>query len=214
MNRFQSRNNGINGTNATTSVNQRTDRTTRMLLAIVCVFLFTELPQGIIAVMSGMFSEEFRSHIYNNLGDILDLLSLCNALASFVIYCTMSAQFRNEFRRVFLPTTQRVKCWRELFILTRRRNVNKNTKEMKQKESFCCDESYGQVEERKQSRTNSPLIRPSIIMNNFLVVCRRQLKEEKTTQSFEVFQCRATPISIDPRQIICEKCRHSKQVVK
>lgn len=45
--------------------------------------------------MSGMFSEEFRSHIYNNLGDILDLLSLCNALASFVIYCTMSAQFRN-----------------------------------------------------------------------------------------------------------------------
>jgi len=45
--------------------------------------------------MSGMFSEEFRSHIYNNLGDILDLLSLCNALASFIIYCSMSAQFRN-----------------------------------------------------------------------------------------------------------------------
>ena len=44
--------------------------------------------------MSGMFSEEFRSHIYNNLGDVLDLLSLCNALSTFAIYCCMSAQFR------------------------------------------------------------------------------------------------------------------------
>lgn len=96
---------------------QRPDRTTRMLLAIVCVFLVTELPQGIMAVMSGMFSEEFRSHIYNNLGDILDLLSLCNALSTFTIYCTMSAQFRNEFRRVFVPTTRRVKSWRHRLLL-------------------------------------------------------------------------------------------------
>uniref|UniRef100_A0A914SDU3 Uncharacterized protein n=1 Tax=Parascaris equorum TaxID=6256 RepID=A0A914SDU3_PAREQ len=54
---------------------ERTDRTTHMLLAIVFVFLVAELPQGVMAVLSGMFSEEFRRHIYNNLGDILDLLS-------------------------------------------------------------------------------------------------------------------------------------------
>uniref|UniRef100_A0A914MX87 G-protein coupled receptors family 1 profile domain-containing protein n=3 Tax=Meloidogyne TaxID=189290 RepID=A0A914MX87_MELIC len=152
------------GVNATTASVHRTDRTTRMLLAIVCVFLVTELPQGIIAVMSGMFSEEFRSHIYNNLGDILDLLSLCNALASFIIYCSMSAQFRNEFRRVFLPTTQRVKCWRQLLVLTRRRKRNdvENIKfERRQESGGGCEESDGLVEEQEQNNTTtkSPLLR-------------------------------------------------------
>lgn len=66
-----------------------------MLLIIVVVFLITEMPQGVMAVLSGMFSEEFRRHIYNNLGDILDLLSLCNACTTFIIYCSMSTQFRN-----------------------------------------------------------------------------------------------------------------------
>uniref|UniRef100_A0A915BM76 G-protein coupled receptors family 1 profile domain-containing protein n=1 Tax=Parascaris univalens TaxID=6257 RepID=A0A915BM76_PARUN len=84
---------------------ERTDRTTHMLLAIVFVFLVAELPQGVMAVLSGMFSEEFRRHIYNNLGDILDLLSLCSACTTFIIYCSMSGQFRNEFRRVFLPSS-------------------------------------------------------------------------------------------------------------
>ena len=98
--------------------------------------------------MSGMFSEEFRSHIYNNLGDILDLLSLCNALSTFATYCCMSAQFRKvlpdtqlffqsqkhlkEFRRVFLPTTRRVKCWRRLLLWTGRRtaaNGNSNAEQ-------------------------------------------------------------------------------------
>ncbi|CAJ0582728.1 unnamed protein product, partial [Mesorhabditis spiculigera] len=84
---------------------ERTDRTTQMLLAIVFVLLVTELPQGVMAILSGIFSEEFRENIYNNVGDFLDLLSLCGACTSFIIYCTMSGQFRNEFRRVFLPTT-------------------------------------------------------------------------------------------------------------
>uniref|UniRef100_A0A914HGY4 G-protein coupled receptors family 1 profile domain-containing protein n=1 Tax=Globodera rostochiensis TaxID=31243 RepID=A0A914HGY4_GLORO len=94
----------------------RTDRTTRMLLAIVCVFLITELPQGVMAVLNGMFSEEFHYNIYNRVGDILDLLSLCNACTSFIIYCTMSAQFRNEFRRVFLPAYGRMKCWQRFVV--------------------------------------------------------------------------------------------------
>ena len=41
-----------------------------MLLTIVCVFIITEIPQGIMNVLSGMFSEEFRYNIYNNVGDM------------------------------------------------------------------------------------------------------------------------------------------------
>ncbi|VDK86639.1 unnamed protein product [Litomosoides sigmodontis] len=85
------------------SVTYRADRTTRMLLTILCVFLITELPQGIMMVLSGILPEAFRRHIYNSLGDLLDLLSLCNACTTFVIYCTISEQFRNEFKQVFLP---------------------------------------------------------------------------------------------------------------
>ncbi|CAI4224794.1 unnamed protein product [Auanema sp. JU1783] len=82
---------------------ERADRTTHMLLAIVVVMLVTEMPQGIMALLSGLFSEQFRTHIYNKIGDVLDLLSLCGACMSFIIYCSMSGQFRNEFKRVFLP---------------------------------------------------------------------------------------------------------------
>uniref|UniRef100_A0A8R1HKG5 G_PROTEIN_RECEP_F1_2 domain-containing protein n=1 Tax=Caenorhabditis japonica TaxID=281687 RepID=A0A8R1HKG5_CAEJA len=89
---------------------ERVDRTTHMLLAIVAVMLMTELPQGIMAVLSGMLSAEFRISIYNNLGDILDLFSLCGSCCSFIIYCSMSGQFRNEFHRVFVPT--KLKCLR------------------------------------------------------------------------------------------------------
>ncbi|CAG9537335.1 unnamed protein product [Cercopithifilaria johnstoni] len=89
-------------TKANTSI-YRADRTTHMLLTILCVFLITELPQGIMMVLSGILPEEFRRHIYNRLGDLLDLLSLCNACTTFVIYCSMSEQFRNEFKEIFLP---------------------------------------------------------------------------------------------------------------
>ncbi|GMR60120.1 hypothetical protein PMAYCL1PPCAC_30315 [Pristionchus mayeri] len=87
----------------TTTRGERTDRTTHMLLAIVAVLLITELPQGVMAVLSGVFSEEFRIHVYNSLGDLLDLLSLCGACTSFIIYCIMSGQFRHEFCRIFVP---------------------------------------------------------------------------------------------------------------
>uniref|UniRef100_A0AC35TJC4 G_PROTEIN_RECEP_F1_2 domain-containing protein n=1 Tax=Rhabditophanes sp. KR3021 TaxID=114890 RepID=A0AC35TJC4_9BILA len=79
----------------------KTDRTTRMLLSIVALVLITEAPQGMMAVCSGLFSEEFRLHIYNNLGDILDLMSLLSSCSTFLVYCCMSGQFRNEFKRVF-----------------------------------------------------------------------------------------------------------------
>ncbi|VDM08196.1 unnamed protein product [Wuchereria bancrofti] len=99
-NRGQSK---IDTAKTNTSIVYRADRTTRMLLTILCVFLITELPQGIMMVLSGILPEAFRRHIYNSLGDLLDLLSLCNSCTTFVIYCSMSEQFRNEFKQVFLP---------------------------------------------------------------------------------------------------------------
>ncbi|EJW84693.1 hypothetical protein WUBG_04397 [Wuchereria bancrofti] len=88
-NRGQSK---IDTAKTNTSIVYRADRTTRMLLTILCVFLITELPQGIMMVLSGILPEAFRRHIYNSLGDLLDLLSLCNSCTTFVIYCSMRIQ--------------------------------------------------------------------------------------------------------------------------
>uniref|UniRef100_A0A0N5B5M1 G_PROTEIN_RECEP_F1_2 domain-containing protein n=1 Tax=Strongyloides papillosus TaxID=174720 RepID=A0A0N5B5M1_STREA len=144
--------------------NAKTDRTTRMLLTIVCVFLITEIPQGVMAVLTGIFSDEFRIHIYNSFGDFLDLMALCNACTTFIIYCTMSSQFRTEFQKVFmpeklnnackLPWTKRNRSQAVPFNDNRYRNMLKN----RTKSIDRC--------EINESLANTNLLPPSIVIEN------------------------------------------------
>lgn len=76
------------------------NRTTGMLLAVVVMFLITELPQGILTLI--VISEpEWELKVYNKLGDVLDIVALCNNAVNFVLYCSMSKQFRDTFVRIF-----------------------------------------------------------------------------------------------------------------
>ena len=79
---------------------QEHNRTTRMLLAIVALFLLSELPQGILT-LCGIFIADFFSDVYWPLGDLLDIMALLNNSINFILYCTMSRQFRTTFARVF-----------------------------------------------------------------------------------------------------------------
>lgn len=81
----------------------KSDRTTLMLVVILLVFLLTELPQGVVAVLSGIFLRDVQHYIYDNIGDILDLLSLINSSVNFFLYCSMSAKYRQVFWQVLLP---------------------------------------------------------------------------------------------------------------
>lgn len=47
---------------------KQTDRTTRMLLAVLLLFLITELPQAILGLLSAA-SEEFYMNCYQKLGE-------------------------------------------------------------------------------------------------------------------------------------------------
>ena len=76
------------------------NRTTAMLLAIVGLFLLTELPQGILTLCS-IFIADFFGDVYVPLGDILDIAALLNNSINFVLYCSMSRQFRDTFMDVF-----------------------------------------------------------------------------------------------------------------
>lgn len=79
----------------------RTNRTTRMLVVVVVLFVVTETPQGILQLLGGMV-DGFFDHIYMPLGDVMDTLALFNNGINFVLYCSMSKQFRDTFIKIFL----------------------------------------------------------------------------------------------------------------
>ncbi|XP_043220574.1 G-protein coupled receptor dmsr-1-like [Amphibalanus amphitrite] len=78
-------------------------RTTRMLLAVLLLFLATELPQGVLSLLSGVLGKGFHDQCYNKLGDLMDILALVNSSMNFIFYCSMSSQFRMTFSSLFRP---------------------------------------------------------------------------------------------------------------
>ncbi|XP_075218212.1 myosuppressin receptor 1 [Lycorma delicatula] len=82
---------------------RQTDRTTRMLLAVLLLFLITEFPQGILGLLSVILGETFFTECYQNLGEVMDILALFNSAINFILYCAMSRQFRTTFSVLFRP---------------------------------------------------------------------------------------------------------------
>ncbi|XP_064598744.1 G-protein coupled receptor dmsr-1-like [Liolophura sinensis] len=75
-------------------------RTTKMLLAVIVLFLITEFPQGVLVILSAVIPHFFET-IYLPLGDAMDIVALINNSVNFVLYCTMSAQFRQTFLKLY-----------------------------------------------------------------------------------------------------------------
>ena len=80
------------------------NRTTAMLVAVVLFFVATELPQGVITLLSGIDERIFEG-VYVPLGDVWDILVLVNSAVNFVLYCTMSRQYRETFSEIFFTRT-------------------------------------------------------------------------------------------------------------
>ena len=58
------------------------------------------MPQGVINLLSGVLPG-FVNEVYMALGDLLDILALINNGINFILYCSMSKQFRDTFVSVF-----------------------------------------------------------------------------------------------------------------
>jgi hypothetical protein len=82
---------------------KQADRTTRMLIAVLLLFLITEFPQGIMGLFSALLHHHFYTYCYQKLGDLMDFLALLNSSINFILYCTMSRQFRETFTQIFIP---------------------------------------------------------------------------------------------------------------
>ncbi|XP_071089901.1 G-protein coupled receptor dmsr-1-like [Haliotis cracherodii] len=94
------------------------NRTTGMLLAVVALFMITELPQGLLSLMN-IFIPCFQDMVYNRLGDLLDIMALLNNSINFVLYCTMSKQFRDTFMEVFCKVcTKNKPGWLKLKVVS------------------------------------------------------------------------------------------------
>ncbi|WKY00536.1 hypothetical protein Q1695_014962 [Nippostrongylus brasiliensis] len=79
------------------------DKTTLMLIIMLVVFLCTELPQGLLAILSALYPTHVHTMVYLNVGEMLDLLSLVNCLTSFVLYCCMSSTYRATVYHLLMP---------------------------------------------------------------------------------------------------------------
>ena len=77
-------------------------RTTAMLVVVIVLFLITELPQGILAFCSGLLPGFFEVY-YVPLGDVMDIVALINNGINFILYCSMSKQFRDTFLQLLCP---------------------------------------------------------------------------------------------------------------
>uniref|UniRef100_A0AC35ETM5 G-protein coupled receptors family 1 profile domain-containing protein n=1 Tax=Panagrolaimus sp. PS1159 TaxID=55785 RepID=A0AC35ETM5_9BILA len=85
---------------ATKKAERKTDRTTHTLIVLMTVFIVTEFPQGVLAVLNGMYPNDIHQFVYLSLGEILDLLSLINCCACVVVYPLMSSLYRDTCRGI------------------------------------------------------------------------------------------------------------------
>jgi hypothetical protein len=77
------------------------DRTTKMLVAVLIMFLITEFPQGIFAFMIGIKGKYLFLECYQLFGEMMDILALLNGAISFILYCFMNKMFRRTFGQLF-----------------------------------------------------------------------------------------------------------------
>lgn len=70
----------------------------------MAIFQVTELPQGIVAVLNGVYTNDVYNYIYSSFGDLLDLLSLINCYVGFIAYGFVCSKYRQTFIMLVIQT--------------------------------------------------------------------------------------------------------------
>lgn len=90
-----------NGKRKPTKSERRADRTTKMLVAVLLLFLIAEFPQGIFSLFIGMEGKILFLGCYQHYSHIMDILALLNGAINFILYCCMNRLFRTTFGQLF-----------------------------------------------------------------------------------------------------------------
>ncbi|XP_023014928.1 G-protein coupled receptor dmsr-1 [Leptinotarsa decemlineata] len=86
-----------------TKSERRADRTTKMLIAVLLLFLVTEFPQGLFAFFIGLKGKDLFLTCYQHYGEVMDMMALVNGSINFILYCCMNRMFRSTFGQLFKP---------------------------------------------------------------------------------------------------------------
>ncbi|CAD5215561.1 unnamed protein product [Bursaphelenchus xylophilus] len=86
---------------------QNYDRTTFTLIVMLTAFLLTELPQGMLTMLNGVYTNDVHTVIYMNLANVLDVLSLINCYVGFIAYCFLCSKYRQTFMMMILTTMEK-----------------------------------------------------------------------------------------------------------
>ena len=78
----------------------------------------TELPQGVLTILNGIFTNDVHTVFYMNLANLLDLLSLINCYVGFIAYCFLCTKYQQTFAVMIFT-------WLELLIVYVDKNFNK-----------------------------------------------------------------------------------------
>lgn len=87
---------------------------TKMLVTVSLLCAAVELPHGIINLLTAIFGQEFGTEVYDNLGDLFEMLTLLYSSVNFVLYCAMSTEFQRTFRQLFLTPIRDAFAYRVL----------------------------------------------------------------------------------------------------
>lgn len=74
---------------------------TKMLVAVALLCASVELPHSIINLMTAIFGQRFATEVYDNLGDIFEMLTLLYSSVNFILYCLISVEYQKAFIALF-----------------------------------------------------------------------------------------------------------------
>ena len=77
--------------------NKEQNRITLMLVVVVVCAVASETPNGVMSLISAL-DHVFLQCVYRKIGEIFDVIAIINMSLNFMIYCSMSKQFRDTFK--------------------------------------------------------------------------------------------------------------------
>ncbi|EFP05304.1 hypothetical protein CRE_27277 [Caenorhabditis remanei] len=85
------------------SMKSSIDNSSRMLQAILIMFLFVKTPQALLLIFNYLFMMDYYILIAPITTQFVEVLDVANSSTSFIFYCIMSSHFREVFVRLFVP---------------------------------------------------------------------------------------------------------------
>ena len=81
---------------------QKTDFTTKMLFGVLVLFLISEVPSGILGLISIVLGTNFRNNYFSPMIHVFYTIRLISISITFLVYYNLSEHFRTVLKSLFI----------------------------------------------------------------------------------------------------------------